>query len=127
MTGGLGQLVDHFQQQGLTSTQAREQAEQALLQRFGLQSDQSSPGPRATRAGFTGGATGPFVSPSPSPEGQMWAQVDSAHVPDSYMHHAYQFVKSHSSGLRQNVEDFWNMIGKPQKSTLITRTASSRA
>jgi len=31
------------------------------------------------------------------------------------MHHAYKFGKSHSSGLKQNVEDFWNAMGKPQK------------
>ena len=45
----------------------------------------------------------------------MWAQVDSAHIPDSYMHHAYQFGRSHSSGMKQSVEDWWNHLGKPQK------------
>ena len=64
------------------------------------------PGPEATRAGFTGGATGPFVSPTgPSPEGQMWVQMDSEQVPDSYMHHAYKFAKTHSSGLKQTRVD----------------------
>ena len=45
----------------------------------------------------------------------MWAQVDSDHAPDSYMYHAYQFGKHHSSGMKQNVEDFWNRSGRPQK------------
>ena len=74
------------------------------------------PGPEAVRAGFTGGATGPFVSPTgPSPEGQMWVQMDSEHVPDSYMHHAYKFAKTYSSGLKQNVEDYWNRMGRPEQ------------
>ena len=45
----------------------------------------------------------------------MWAQMDSEHVPDSYMHHAYKFAKTHSSGLKQNVEDYWNRMGRPEQ------------
>ena len=55
------------------------------------------------------------------------AQVDSEHLPDSYMHHAYKFAKTHSSGLKQNVEDFWNRMGRPENLTRTRHTTSSRS
>ena len=45
----------------------------------------------------------------------MWVHMDSEHTPDSYMHHAYKFAKTHSSGLKQNVEDYWNRMGRPDR------------
>jgi len=31
------------------------------------------------------------------------------------MHHAWNFGRSHSSGMKQSVEDWWNHMGKPQR------------
>jgi len=121
--GGLSAFEQHLADQGYTAMQARQMAEQQMFDRLGLGA--SAPGPQAVRAGFMagGGPTGPFVSPSgPSPEGQRWAQMDSDHPPDSYMHHAYNFGKWHSSGMKQNVEDFLELRGQAPKIRPTPRT-----